>query len=478
MKAIIPFIILFILLFTLKAEAGEAGTDNTTLSGKVTDKKTGETLPGVTIYFPDLKTGGVTNMKGIYKIEGLPKSKVLVQVRFIGYKTIIDKIDLAITTTKNFALEQSVTELNEVVITGLSQAAEISRTPAPIVTMSPIELKEMPSTNIIDAIAKQPGVSAVTTGPNVSKPYIRGLGYNRVLTLYDGVREEGQQWGDEHGIEVDEYAIDRIEVVKGPSSLTYGSDALAGVVNLLPAQPVPEGTISGEILSNYQTNNGLIGLSGAAFGNSKGFVWGGRVSHKMASDYQDPVDGRVYGTKFSETDANAYIGVNKGWGYSHLRVSVYDDLQEIPDGSRDSATRQFTKQISEIDTFRPIVSNDELTSYKIGTLHQHVQHYSFISTSSFIMGAGKLGVTLGYQESVRREFSHPLYPDLAGLDLVLPSYTYDVKYYFPETNGWESTAGVNGMYQTNTTRELSLLFPIIHCSTLVRFFLQKKQLIN
>src|SRR5436853_5708384 len=116
--------------------------------------------------------------------------------------------------------------------------------------MTPIQLKEVPSTNIIDAIAKQPGVNAVTTGPNVSKPYIRGLGFNRVLTLYDGVRQEGNQWGDEHGIEADEYSIDKMEIVKGPASLTYGSDALAGVVNLIPASPVPQGTIQGEAIGN------------------------------------------------------------------------------------------------------------------------------------------------------------------------------------------------------------------------------------
>src|SRR5712672_1651353 len=92
-----------------------------TLSGKITDKKTGEPIPGVTVYISDLKTGGVSDAKGTYKIENLPKSKVLVQVRFIGYKLIVEKVDLAATTTKNFVLEESITELNEVVVTGLSQ---------------------------------------------------------------------------------------------------------------------------------------------------------------------------------------------------------------------------------------------------------------------------------------------------------------------------------------------------------------------
>ena len=146
-------------------------------------------------------------------------------------------------------------------VTGLSKATQIKRSPVPIVAVSHDYIATNLSTNIIDAIAKVPGVSALTTGPNVSKPFIRGLGYNRILTLYDGVRQEGQQWGDEHGIEVDQYGVERIEVIKGPASLTYGSDALAGVVNLIPYQPAPEGKMIGDILAEYQTNNGLFGGS-------------------------------------------------------------------------------------------------------------------------------------------------------------------------------------------------------------------------
>ncbi|MFX8856497.1 hypothetical protein ABTM81_20005, partial [Acinetobacter baumannii] len=83
----------------------------------------------------------------------------------------------------------------------------------------------------------------------------------------------------------------------------------------------------------------------------------------------------VYNTGFKETAANLFFGLHKKWGYSHVSVSLYDNLQEIPNGSRDSATRKFTKQITEADTLRPIVSNDELNSYSISVLHQRVQHY-------------------------------------------------------------------------------------------------------
>jgi iron complex outermembrane recepter protein len=429
------------------------------ITGKITDEKTGEPVVGATVYIPELKTGAFADGNGVYIINNLPKATVIVQVSFLGYKSIVEKLDLAANESKNFVLEQAITEMNEIVVTGTLRATEITRNPVPMVTLGKKDLQQNLSTNIIDAISKLPGISAVTTGPNVSKPFIHGLGYNRVLTLYDGVRQEGQQWGDEHGVEVDENAVDRVEIIKGPASLTYGSDALAGVVNLLPAPPVPNGTVKGNFETYFQTNNGLIGASAVLAGNKSGLVWGGVISHKQATNYQNKYDGRVYGTAFNETDLSGYIGLNKQWGYSDLNFSIFNDLQEIPDGSRDSVTRKFTKQITEADTFRPIVPNSELNSYKITVLHQLVQHYRIYSTNNFILGESKLRLILGYQENVRREFSHPQYPTIPGLYLDLKTISYDVKYSIPESKGWETTFGINGMYQHNINKGTEFIIP-------------------
>lgn len=429
------------------------------ISGKITDKGTGESIPGATIYLPELKTGDISDKNGVYKLDNLPNTSVLIQVSFLGYKSILERVDLSAKSVFDFKMEPAITEINEVVITGTSRATEITRNPVPIVTLSNIELHQNLNTNIIDAIAKLPGVNAVTTGPNVSKPFIHGLGYNRVLTLFDGIRQEGQQWGDEHGVEVDENMVDRIEIVKGPASLIYGSDALAGVVNLLPADAFHQDTVQGRIATDYQTNNGLINISATLAGNKHGFIWGGVVSHKQAADYQNKYDGRVYGTAFNENDFSAYAGLNKQWGYSHLNFNLFNDQQEIPDGSRDSLTRKFTKQITEADTFRPIVSDAELKSYKITPLHQLIQHYRLYSSNNIILGQSKLGLILAFQENIRREFSHPEEPDIPGLYLNLKTFTFDLKYYIPEFSRFETTIGINGMYQKNTNRGTEFIIP-------------------
>ena len=471
------YTLLFITVATKAiAKAPPADAGNGTLKGTVTDKADGTTMPGVTVSIPDLRIGTSTNSKGQYTLNHVSKGVYLVTFTFVGYTTYTEKVDFSKTGDLNVQLKASTIETSEVVITGVSRATEIKRDPVPMAAVNKTYIDQhSASGNVIDEIANLPGVSAVTTGPNISKPFIHGLGYNRVVTLEDGIRQEGQQWGDEHGIEVDQNSIDRVEVIKGPASLSYGSDAIGGVVNLLTPPPVPDGKILGDVQGTYGTNNGLINGSFRLQGNNDGLVWGTVISDKEAKDYQNQHDGRVYATNFKEKDARAMIGLNKSWGYSYLNASIFDDEQAIPDGSRDSLTRQFTKQITDADTYRPIVPASDLNSYALPALHQHVQLYRIYDNSNFIIGNGNLIVNLGYQYSHRREFTHPEDADIPGLNLQLTTYTYDVKYNFNIAKTYETTIGVNGMYQNNTLG-YSTDFPIpeYHQFDIGPFFVVKK----
>jgi iron complex outermembrane receptor protein len=455
---------LIVLLFILLANAIYTKADDPTagtITGTITDKKDGSPIIGATISIPDLKTGTVTDANGKFTLSHLSKGVYLVQVSYVGYSSVTQKVDLAKTTTLDIQLQASFIEAGEVIITGVSRATELKRSPIPMAAISKIFIDQHSAAgNAIDMIANLPGVSAVTTGPNISKPFIHGLGYNRVITLMDGIRQEGQQWGDEHGVEVDQNSIDRVEVIKGPASLTYGSDAIGGVVNLISPPPVPEGTVSGSVMGAYSTNQGLINRSIRLQGNQNGLIWGTIVSAKDAKNYQNQHDGRVYATGFKEKDARVMVGLNKDWGYSYFNASLFDDIQDIPDGSRDSVSRKFTKQITENDAFRPIVSPSELNSYGIPALHQHVQLYRIYNNSNFILDNGaNLFVNLGYQVSHRREYTHPEDADIAGLNLHLTTYTYDFKYNQTFGDSYETTFGLNGQYQNNTIGDATA-FPI------------------
>jgi iron complex outermembrane receptor protein len=451
MKIKFKIIYLLLLLAATPIISKAADIDAGTLTGTVTDKKDGSPIIGASIAIPDLKTGTSTDANGKYILNHLPKGIYLVQVTYLGYSTFNQRVDFSKTTSLNVILQASSIEAGEVIITGVSRATELKRSPVPMLAVGKSFMDQRAAAgNVIDAIANLPGVSAVTTGPNVSKPFIHGLGYNRVITLQDGIRQEGQQWGDEHGIEVDQNSIDRIEVIKGPASLSYGSDAIGGVVNLITPPPVADSTISGSVMGLYGTNQGLVNRSVRLQGNQNGLIWGFIASAKDAKDYQNQHDGRVYATGFKERDARVMVGLNKAWGYSYLHASLFDDEQDIPDGSRDSISRQFTKQITEDDAFRTIVPSSELNSYKIPLLHQHVQLYRIYDNSNFILGNGaNIIVNLGYQFSHRREYTHPEDADVPGLNLHLTTYTYDFKYN-QTFGGYETTFGVNGQYGNNT----------------------------
>lgn len=413
------------------------------LSGKITNKETGEPVIGANINLPDLKRSTVSAADGSYKIDNLPAAKILVHVSFSGYKTIIETVDLSVMQTKDFALETSVTEINEIVVTGSSFSAEKNKTPTPISIVTDEVLKQNSSSNIIEAISGQPGLSQVTTGNGISKPVIRGLGYNRVIVVMDGIKQEGQQWGDEHGTEIDEFSVNKVEILKGPASLTYGSDAMAGVVNMLSAPTLSNGSINGNLLTNYQLNNGQFAYSGNLAGNLNGFIWDLRYSAKQAHCYRNKYDGFVYGSSFSENTFGGIIGLNKSWGYSHLHFSTYHLVPGIVEGERDSVSGKFIKQyvLNDSVSTDTIVTDNEMRSYSVGIPHQDIRHHKAVLNNSFVIKNASLKTTIGFQQNHRQEFANIFEPDGYGLYFLLNTINYDLRFVFPKrTNGifrWE-----------------------------------------
>jgi len=466
------YIILLSLFVTLPLWAGDT---QTSLQGKITDTK-GEPIIGANLYFPELKTGAISDVEGNFRVDNLPKRTLLIQISSTGYKMIAENIDLNSITKKDFKLEESIVELNEVVVTGQGGASQIIKTPTPISVVSLKELLQQSSTNIIDAISSQPGVSQITTGSGISKPVIRGLGYNRVVVVNDGVRQEGQQWGDEHGIEIDENEVNHVEILKGPASLMYGSDAMAGVISMFSAPILPQGTMRLNALANYQTNNGLYAYSFDFAGHKKSFVWDARYSDKQAHAYQNKFDGYVYGSGFREDAASALLGINKYWGYSHLTLSIYHLTPGIVEGNRDSTTGQFIKPIAlnNVTEGTAIATNADNSSYNHSMPYQQVEHYKAIWNNNILFGGGSLKSTIGYQQNRRQEFADVLNPDQYGLYFQLHTVNYDIHYLMPEKNGYGLSFGVNGMYQNSMNKGTEFLVPEYNLFDAGAFFIGKK----
>jgi len=452
------FVIAALLLIHTWPAAAQKTNESFTLSG-IVKADDGQPLPGATIYIADLKKGSVADGNGHFRISHIPPGSFVVEVDFTGYRSEVENLLFNKDINLDFTLEVAVTEEKEIVITGSSRATSLKRNPIPIISINKQFLQQNLSTNIIDAIAKAPGVNAVTTGPNVSKPFIRGLGFNRILTMYDGIRQEGQQWGDEHGIEIDENAVEKVEVIKGPASLLYGSDAIAGVINLIPPNPPLQGITTGGLSAAYQTNNNLAEFSGHVESYKNDLSWGIIGAHKMAADFRNPIDGRVYNTGYKESSLYVQTMLHKNWGYSRFGISLYNNLQEIPDGARDSATRKFIKETPDGEQ---IVSEKELRSYKISDNYQRIQHYRIYNITNFTAGRDRAAIQLGFQRNVRQEFDDPASKE-AALYLQLNTLTYDAKYFFHQFGKTNITLGVNGMYQSNVvTHGHEFIIPSYH----------------
>ncbi|AHJ99288.1 TonB-dependent receptor [Hymenobacter swuensis] len=456
-----PLLLFFFSLLTLSGRAQTTGAVQGTVQAG------SQPVPFASVGLKGSGQGVTVDEAGRFTLPNLPTGPYRLVVSAVGFQPLERPLTIMAgqTTTINLRLSAVPAALAEVVVTGVSRATELRKSPVPVAVLSKREVNLNSNGNLIDAAVKGvPGLSAVTTGPNISKPFIRGLGYNRVLTLYNGLRQEGQQWGDEHGIEIDQYDIDRIEVVKGPASLIYGSDAVAGVINMLPKLPNGlAGRLHGEALSEYQTNNNLIGTSLGLNYNQRGWQYAARGSYRLAQAYRNALEGRVYGTAFRELNLTGLAGVEKTWGSTHLTATLYDNFQEIPDGSRDSLSRRFTRQIFEGEQDdiknRPLVPAAELGTYRINPLHQRIQHYRLLSRTQLRLGTGELHALLGAQQNVRREYNHPTAPNQAGLAVALNTYNYDLRYAAPAWHGLEATVGLNGMHQRNHNQDATD-FPI------------------
>ena len=455
MRILCTFSILF---FLVHAAFGQF-----TLSGKITHREDNEVVVGATVYIPELRVGATSDVNGYYKLSRLPQGNYTLQVSYVSHRTLLEKVSIQADTQRDFVMENASQTLEEVIVSGASTKTIIKESPIPIAAITQIKLLQQASTNLIDAVGRMPGMSQVSTGAGLSKPIIRGLGFNRVITMHDGIRQEDNQWGEEHSIQIDEYSIDRYEIIRGAGSLMYGSDGLGGVLSVLSPRPAEEGKIAGRLLTNYQTNHGLLGASVQVSGNKNGFVWLLQTSTKSAQNYRNRYDGRVYASNFSEpVNANGFFGLNKRWGYSRVYLLRSFQRFNIITGTRDNTGRFTTATVlpSGEEADRP-VTDDELRSRDFIPYNTQRLLNSKVSWNNLINlnERSSLTANVGYARNRRSEYGDVTRPGDPQLDLFLHTYYYDVRYNLNPSAEWELNAGTNGMYQQLDNQGFQVLYP-------------------
>lgn len=404
-----------------------------TLSGTVTDLKN-QPIKGVSVYASELHKGTTTDENGKYTFSNLPNRNLKISFTFVGFATQNKTINsLQKENTLDVILEEAIFEMDEVIVSTAFNKIQ-SQNVMKVEHESIKNLQRKGTATLIEGLATIPGVSQVSTGTSIGKPVIRGLSGNRVLVYSQGVRIENQQFGDEHGLGLNDSGIESVEVIKGPASLLYGSDALGGVLYFNPEKFADANTFKANFSQKYFSNTAGSSSSLGLKTSTDNWKFMARGSYNTHSDYKIADGDRVTNTRYNETDFKTGIGYSNAKFSSVLRYNYNElDLGIPEDGIA-----------------------DQTISKKTGFPKQGVFNHLLSLNNVFFFEKSKLDLDLGYVANDRSEFEDS---NVAVLHMKLKTFNYNAKYHLPKMGKIETIVGVQGMHQTNTNSGEEYLIP-------------------
>lgn len=341
--------------------------------------------------------------------------------------------------------------------------------------------------SLMHTLSRLPGIKTIGIGSGQSKPLIRGLGFNRVVVTDKGIKHEGQQWGADHGLELDQFAAGEVELLKGAASFVFGSDAIGGVINVKPGLLPAANTLGGSVDIIGKTNNNLYGTSFNFFGRKQNWFFDSRITYQNYGDYQVPTD-TVYvydyavklHKQYLRNTAGRETGLHFNTGYLTDRFRTLFYLSNVHTHSG------FFANAHGLEPRRVDTLLHDRSSRDVQLPSQEVNHFKLINRSQYHTGSHLLQADLGYQHNFRQEFSQyvnhgympPLYPDTMRIPSDLER-EFDKQVYSLNVrdrlilNRHELTFGLNGEYQSNRINGWSFLVPSFKQTT-VGFFLYDK----
>jgi iron complex outermembrane receptor protein len=423
----IPFnlVILFLISYSIFAQNH--------LTGVITDKATGLPLPGAEIYLLDQNTGTISNDKGEYKLNNLPNGELKIQYSYLSYKTVVKTIFIKNNDQNmNISLEPTVIHTQEVVISGGSISSQHENA-IKIETISAKEINSAGSPSFMETLASVPGIDIISKGPGVSKPVIRGLSMTNILLLNNGVKIENYQFSENHPFIVDEFGIEKVEIIKGPASLIYGSDAVGGVINLIKERPAPAGKIMGDYNASLHSNTTGLTTNFGIKGNSNQVFWGVRAGLKSHADYRDGKENFVPNTRFNTQSFKIQAGLIKPFGTFKLFYDYnYDKLGMCTESSIALISKRGRK-------------ND--------VWYQDLHNHLLSSRNRLFLGNFKIDINAALQMNNRKLQTSNLTPAFKMVDMDLTTVNCEVRVNLPSGEKLEYIIGWQGMYKNNSNND-------------------------
>lgn len=425
------------------------------LTGIVTNADDQSGIPFATVYIPKLEKGTNTDINGNFNLTSIPKGQYQIIISAIGFKTFSKMVSFPLDTALQIELTHAAIEMDEVIVSIPFHQLQ-SENVMKVAQANVKDLKTHGAITLSDGISQLEGVETLSTGVGIGKPVIRGLTGNRVLVYTQGIRLENQQFGGEHGLGINDAGIQSIEVIKGPASLLYGSDALGGVLYLNPEKFALSNSSQADLNVDYYTNTDGVSTNAGYKKSSENFKFLIRGAHISHADYKSGNGLYTTNSRFSEYDLKTGLAYHFDnfqtelrYNYNHSEIGIPEEIG--------SQTRHRT----------PIFPYQELDNHILSW-----KNVLFFDTS-------RLEMTLGYTANKRLEFeqhhhhsheeehedhhhheeeSHHASEE-AALDMRLRTLSYNLQYHLPKMGDFETIIGIQGMYQDNENFGEELLIP-------------------
>lgn len=403
------------------------------IKGSILDLNSGEGLPFAKIYCIETQNGAIADSNGNWELENVINNQMTLQISASEYESKMIEVDNP-STDIIVELELAHIHLDEVIISTSESKLQRYST-FPIDSRKIADLNKIENTNLVDALSNMPGIYNQSTGNGIAKPVIRGLSGMRVLTSQNGLRIENQQWGADHGFGVFNLGIDRVEVIKGPSSLIYGADALGGVIYLADEPYANANESEFKMSSKFETNS-LATVNNISYKSSKNklrfAVYGGYFNR---ADYGIPGNQFVTNSKNSGGSVKTAIGYNKKNWITNFRYQLLYFQNGLPGHTHDANP--------DVSSF---LNDNQSRSYNIPA--QKITNHLAQWENKIYFKNDELVAQLGFTSNELKEYGEKV--SVAGIDMTLQNYSYNIRWKHQFNKHFELFSGSQGMFQSNT----------------------------
>jgi len=436
------------------------------LYGKVRDSHK-RPLPFSTISINNGQHGAISDKDGNFAVNNLKQGVYSISVSYVGFNTLnktitIEDKDLNL----NFTLKESDTNIDEISISADRYAQEVKMQSIAAVKVNQEFISKNASGSLMQTLSKIAGISSIDMGSSASKPIIRGMSFNRVATINNGIKLEGQQWGETHGLEIDQYAVENIKVVKGPASIIYGSDAVAGVIEILPPSIPSKGQTYGDVKLIGKTNNDFVGTSVNLKSRKDKFFYTLRGTYLNFGDMRVPMDSTEYNSyvlqinKRLKNTAGREYAFHSNFGYLFNKGQTNFELSNL---YRKAGLYADAFGV-ELRTQLPVDHNKSRRDIQIP--NQEVNHFRISNRTHYTWGGNKIETNIGYQHNIHNDYDHltditgkvEIPDDHLSTGLKLETFSLKADYHLKYKGGKLKT-GIDAQYIINSIDGFNFSIP-------------------